>query len=144
MRFLTPRLSLVSVGKPSHSRGAARTSGWWLWLREGRGPWHMTQGANLWLCREDTGQAQPERSEPRPGRTDPHVSRLRPPTCAVRSRRLAFSTSVSFTCSNTPCKFTSPDSPSASLPFSLLNPSFPFSNYSQWTKKSKMGKKRFS
>lgn len=78
----------------------------------------------------------------RPGCTYQHVSQPRPHVCRARSRRLAFLTLVSSAYSNPPCKITSPDSPSASLPFSLLNSSFLFPSHSQWTK-NKMEKKLF-
>lgn len=52
-------------------------------------------------------------------------------TCAGPSPGLSFLCLGFFMYSNTPC-------PSTSLPFPLPNPSFLFSNYSQWSKKNKM------
>lgn len=143
--FLLPASTIMSTGMSSNSGGDAWMSMWSLWLTEGCVPWaHNTQQQTSASSHEDT----------MPGSARMHQS---------TSQVVLISTSATYACARTECspgtwlslpwfslsiptllaKSLCPDSPSASLPFSLLDPSFLFSNYSQWTKKSKMEKKFF-
>lgn len=80
-----------------------------------------------------------------PGCTRKHVSYLCPHTCRMQSRHSVFflpwfPLSIPTLLAKSP----SHDGPSVSLTFPLPNPTFLFSNYSQWTKKNEIGKKMFS
>lgn len=145
--FLTLSSTIVSAGKPSNSRGAVWVFMWSLGLAEGCVP------RSLPLPTRSSCQGMLEHTGPwaRSHRTMSQVVLASTSaTCALTHAECSPGTQLFFlpwfplSIPTLLAKSPSHDGPSVSLTFPLPNPTFLFSNYSQWTKKNEIGKKMFS